>query len=406
MKLRLLLASSLVLLAGLCSSCKQSTPPDLVKSAEEAMDNLEFDSALQILNEALGINGDDVRLLELRGIVQLEREDHAAALSDLEQAATMAPNDPNIAVNLGAAHIAMGKFQSALKLLSDVIRQSEDDADAFRNRALAHLRLGNFEEAIADYTVALGLYDEVDPVLHEERAECWEGIGDTEAATVDRGIASATYELEEDPNKLTALVQRGLDLYNLGEFYHALLDLDDAVDAGSDSEQVFLARGNCLLVLEESEAALESLDQAIRLNSNNALAYACRANVREALAQWKEAIDDYQDALELEPENELARTELAWLLATVPQQELREGGRARELAEAAVTQTQGKDWRPVASLAAACAAVGDFEQATTHQKKAIALAPIDEQGSLTNDLKQLQEGKALTWKYPEPEPEE
>lgn len=67
------------------------------------------------------------------------------------------------------------------------------------------------------------------------------------------------------------------------------------------------------------------------------------------------------------------RNALAYALATSPDDEIRDGERALQLAQAAVDETEGTHPDYLDSLACAYAELGRFESAVTHQQRAIAL---------------------------------
>jgi Zn-dependent protease len=87
---------------------------------------------------------------------------------------------------------------------------------------------------------------------------------------------------------------------------------------------------------------------------------------------WQRAIDDYREALRLQPKLVNAYNNLAWLLAACPVDELRNGSEAVERATWACDATGWSRPNYLGTLAAACAEVGDFDQAVSLQKRALS----------------------------------
>src|SRR5438874_1782247 len=92
-----------------------------------------------------------------------------------------------------------------------------------------------------------------------------------------------------------------------------------------------------------------------------------QGHIREAIEQW-------QDALENEPENGNAASNLAWVFATCPEDSLRDGPRAVELAEQALRIPSGKLPMIFRIVAAAYAENGQFAQAIESAQRGAQLA--------------------------------
>lgn len=88
--------------------------------------------------------------------------------------------------------------------------------------------------------------------------------------------------------------------------------------------------------------------------------------------QWDQAVGAYAEAVGLDPKNARYLNELAWLLATCPDADSRDGDRALELAARAV-QLAPKDGNYWITLGAAQYRVGDWKPARESLEKAMAL---------------------------------
>jgi Flp pilus assembly protein TadD len=87
-----------------------------------------------------------------------------------------------------------------------------------------------------------------------------------------------------------------------------------------------------------------------------------------------EAAAQYREALRLSPNEPNALNNLAWLLATAPEEDLRDGREAVTLAERACELTRRKHPLFIGTLAAAYAENGQFDEAVRAAAEAVTLA--------------------------------
>jgi tetratricopeptide (TPR) repeat protein len=90
--------------------------------------------------------------------------------------------------------------------------------------------------------------------------------------------------------------------------------------------------------------------------------------------QLVEAIYRYRRTLEIEPDRVGALLDLAWIIATAANVELRVPAEAVRLAERAVKLTRGTNATALDTLAAAYAAAGQRDRAIQHAEMALKVA--------------------------------
>ena len=96
-----------------------------------------------------------------------------------------------------------------------------------------------------------------------------------------------------------------------------------------------------------------------------------------ALRDYHEAIQFYERAMSLAPDDARPRVHLAWILSMSPDESLRNGRRAVQLAERACELQHYEDWESLYSLAAAYAEVGNFDEARKWIAKCLEFSPTE-----------------------------
>ena len=83
----------------------------------------------------------------------------------------------------------------------------------------------------------------------------------------------------------------------------------------------------------------------------------------------------------------------AWVLATSPEEKLRNGKRALELATRSAELTSYKQAHILSTLAAAYAELGDFDSARKWSQKSVEVGKEDLKDELRKELKSYQENR-------------
>jgi len=112
---------------------------------------------------------------------------------------------------------------------------------------------------------------------------------------------------------------------------------------------------------------------AVAKQPDDVLAYIVRGNVQRKHGRHARALMDYSHALTLDPNHFTACRELAWLLSTSSNEEIRDAEEALRLATRACELTRWRSSFELEAFAAASAENGDFESAVKWQTEAIRL---------------------------------
>ena len=155
------------------------------------------------------------------------------------------------------------------------------------------------------------------------------------------------------------------------------------------------------LIKSQSGERTEAIDlfrKSIAIRPKDATVRMALAEVLFADSQTKEAATQLREVLKLRPNWPPAANNLAWLLATHPDDSIRNGQEAVQLATALCEATGYEDPKALDTLAAAFAEVGQFERAVSTLEKAVGIlkqkgVPVPQKTS--ERLQNLQKGKPI-----------
>ena len=170
-------------------------------------------------------------------------------------------------------------------------------------------------------------------------------------------------------------------LYGLAVVRHGQHNLDEAIELygkalGADPANVagHYNLGRAFAERGQLDRAIQSYHKAIELAPEDADAHQSLARALVMQNQLAEAIYRYRRTLEIEPDRVGALLDLAWIIATAPNVELRVPAEGVRLAERAVRLTDGKNATALDTLAAAYGAAGQSDRAISTAESALKVA--------------------------------
>jgi tetratricopeptide (TPR) repeat protein len=278
------------------------------------------------------------------------------------------------AIQLGLKALEKGDADGAIAAFTRAIQLDPKNAKVYLFRGDAYGRKGDYPKALADYNQAAAL-DPKDPDVFLARGTFFAFVDDPKFRDPAKAEADFTRVIELDPKNVFAYSNRGL-LYMDQEPDKAIANFTKALAIDPKAGHLYINRGSAHLNKKDYAKAIADFTRAIDLNPKDFSAYLARAAAYRSQKEYAKARDDLEKAIEADPKFFGTYIDLAWLLATAPDPKVRDGTRAVALAQKAVELTKETEPRALEALAAALAETGQFAEAVTAQKKALATPGI------------------------------
>lgn len=352
-----------------------------------------LEEARASFRDALAINRNSAAALYGMGQAALSARDYAEAVRYFEQALAQAADANRIHYSLAMAYRGLGEIQ----------------------KAQAHIeRQGPVGVRASD-----PLVDALPELIRGERVHLLRGRLAFDARRFSEAANEFRKAVASKPDSVPARVNLGSALAQLGEIKEAIEHFQQALRVDSDNAPAHYNLAVLLAKENQHEQAIAHLRSVLALNAEDTEARFLLAQElvkfrreEEALAEFSRIVEsnpgnedalleqvelllrknEYKQSIErlerghaLYPEKGRTATMLAYLLASSPQYDLRDGGKALALAKL-VYQTTGLV-NHGAIVAMALAELGRCAEAAEQQRKMVAAAERDGKDDLAKKLK-------------------
>ncbi len=362
------------------------------------------------LNQAIKINPENLDAVRIRAAYYFRKQEPENALADLNK--WLESDEKNAGNYIQVAQQLMltgSKFdeslqREAIRILDKAIKIDPENSTAHSLRARINVIGDKLDEAINDVNLAVKLDSKNFEALLL-RATIY-----SEQEKLDEALDDVNKALEIQPYLVNGIQMRGMILSQQQKFPEAIEDIK--LLAENDRTNLFYQRQLAMLynandqpsraitiydqlLKEDADGSWEgkSVGKQLGIMQRRAMTLRGRGDAQLSIGGHQAAVKNFDEALELgKAIRELEESEgveklselddgvlnnLAWVLATSPDDEVRDGERAIKLATQAAEITEFKQAHILSTLASAYAETGDFDNAIKWVEKAIEVNKAD-----------------------------
>lgn len=399
----------------------------------------EAPKAIEAATKAIELTSDDAerraKAFALRSALQKDNKDK---LDDLKKAKEADPSNTEIWQAIIVMHLAQGEFETSLSESKLLLEQDPGNMLALQAAVQSLVSLERNEEAVKFLEGKIETTEDADVApLYATLAKLMMELPDGEFRTAD-ALKYLDKAIEADPRNIENLMRRcqlhlqneqveeaekdvedilSIQPNNPGAIYFrslvavqqkrvsdAIEDMKKVIAMAPDNIEFLLQLGSYYQLDDRPKKAIQIANEIIDSGNDGwkefiHKALRMRGDANLAIGEHRAAMADFEKAIKLldDVSSDQSKRDksgllnnLAWLLSTSPNDEIRDGARAVKLGTEACELTEYKEAHILSTLASAYAEIGNFEEAVKWSTKAVEAGKLEKTDSLEQLEKELE----------------
>lgn len=323
------------------------------------------EKALADFNAAIELDEKNPDLLLARADFYNSQKKYAEAVADIDAVIAQHPDVAGSYLVKATLLREQEKFDEALAALDQAAERAPAALGIIQQKGEIYRQMGDFPKAIEEFTKVINMQpSSILPLIHRSEAYL-------NNKQYDEALADIETVIKANPDLPLARGLKAQTLASLERFPEAIAELKKMTEDEEPQPEFQLQLALYHLFAKQPREAIAAYTELLEKDDDNFTALRGRADAYLNIGEHAKAIADFKKALEAAPDESGMLNNYAWVLATSPDDEVRDGKLAVELALKACEATDYKESHILSTLAAAYAEAGDYDKATEWSKKAI-----------------------------------
>lgn len=349
------------------------------------------DEGLGYVRRAMELSGENPVLFSLLATRLSEVHQDAEALKAIDEALRLAPENKDYKKAKAFVLAALEQYDEAEKLFDEATADSADDLMTQMEKGQFFSSIRQNDKAIELFSQLIDKFDSI-PSLYYLRGALY-----AQEKEYRKAMKDVNQALRIDPTFTEAIQLKGVIYLQQKKTAEAVRLFETLKNRDPENAQTVTQLAYAQAQNDDFSGAMKTLAPLFEANPDSAELLRCRGDIELMYGRFGEAITTYEKILELDPNDSGALNNYSWLLATAPDDTVRNGEKALELAKAAAEKTNYKEAHILSTLGAAYAELGNFDEALKWSNQAVELGEKEKNDRL-DDLKK--EGESYKKKEP------